>query len=42
MSSEYILEEIERIYRNLGRNEKADEYKLKVDEIKTAGNKELR
>ena len=42
VSSEYILEEIERIYRNLGRNEKADEYKLKVDEIKTAGNKELR
>lgn len=38
-SSEFILGEIERIYRILGSNEKADEYKLKMDEIKTAGNK---
>ena len=38
-SSEFILGEIERIYRILGSKEKADEYKLKMDEIKTAGNK---
>ncbi|WP_441803764.1 tetratricopeptide repeat protein [Leeuwenhoekiella sp. W20_SRS_FM14] len=38
-SSEFILGEIERIYRILGSNEKADEYQLKLDEIKTAGNK---
>lgn len=38
-SSEFILGEIERIYRILGSKEKADEYKLKMDEIKPAANK---
>ena len=38
-SSKFILGEIERIYRILGSKEKADEYKLKMDEIKPAANK---
>ena len=37
-SSEFILYEIERIYRLLGNNEKAEKYKLKAEKIKTAGN----
>ena len=37
-SSEFIIEEIENIYRTLGNIEKAEYYKLKLEKIKTAGN----
>ena len=38
ISSEFIIEEIENIYRTLGNIEKAEYYKLKLEKIKTAGN----
>ncbi|WP_079737323.1 tetratricopeptide repeat protein [Polaribacter sp. KT 15] len=38
ISSEFIIEEIESIYRVLGNIEKAEYYKLKLGKIKTAGN----
>jgi tetratricopeptide (TPR) repeat protein len=38
-SSEFIIEEIENIYRTLRNIEKAEYYKLKLEKIKTADNK---